>query len=233
MVGGHVTSYVCEVCARSRAAPRRPAAAIETAARSRAGDSTPVRLRPAAPAGRRPERPGGQTNRARPSPTARRSGPRPRTTPASVCLRGARAGAAGRARTGRHRRSPAAACSTSDSASISAGADRLGRVVLLSRGHTRARTESVLTGCASGTLLGSVPARGSPEKWRGHWFWRPSRSRGAAVLVGVTGRAPPIGARSLVTGPGAGEWMSPWLSRGQRLDERVSERRCSPPRFVG
>ena len=37
--------------------------------------------------------------------------------------------------------------------------DRVGRVELVPRGRRPARTESVLTGCASATLLGSVPAR--------------------------------------------------------------------------
>jgi hypothetical protein len=36
-------------------------------------------------------------------------------------------------------------------------------------------------------LVGPVSPVGgiSPKKSRGHWFWRPSRSSGAAVLVGV------------------------------------------------
>ena len=55
------------------------------------------------------------------SPTAPRSGPRRRTNRGSPAARGARAGAGAPARTGRRRRLPLAACSTSDRASTSAG----------------------------------------------------------------------------------------------------------------
>src|SRR6202022_1407846 len=94
--------------------------------------------------------------------------------------------AAWRARTARPRRSPAAPArpATAPRAGPARPAPP-GRTPR--RGHTRARTECVLTGCASGTLLGSVPARDSPKTSRGHWFWGPPQSLGAAVFVGWCG----------------------------------------------
>src|SRR5450755_754454 len=120
---------------------------------------------------------------SRPCPTEPRSDPQRRTSPGSRSARCARAGAGGRAHRGRPRRSPAAPARPATAPR--AGPARQGPPGRTPRrGHTRARTGSVLTGCASGTLLGSVPARFSPKKWRGHWFVRPSQSLGAAVLVG-------------------------------------------------
>ena len=101
---------------------------------------------------------------ARRSPTARRSGPRPRTSRDPVplaALAPALAGPLVRAVLADHR---PCACSTSDQRleQVRRRPARPGRIPR--RGHTRARTGSVLTGCASGTLLGSVPARVSPRE---------------------------------------------------------------------
>ena len=120
------------------------------------------------------------------SPTARRSSLRPRTSPESPPARVRAHACAWRARSyGPSSPITTVACSTSDSASTSAGLGGKAGVVLLSHVRMRARTGSVLTECASGTLLGSVPAR---FLWPGFgaraWIWRPSRWRGAAVVVG-------------------------------------------------